>query len=103
MTETRNLRKTRVGITEDQKRIGLDLIHQLIGAVDDITDSCAEIVANRIHINFWIGKLQILEENAVEIIVIVLTRMCKDSVKVCPALIDNCGKTDNLRTCSDDN
>ena len=98
-----NGRQTGVGVTENKKCIGLDLIHQLIGAVDNVAHRCTEIVAYCIHIDFGIGKLQILKENAIKVIIIVLTCVCKNCVKVRSALIDNSRKTDDFGTCANNN
>jgi hypothetical protein len=45
-----NGRKAGIGIAQNQKCIRLDLIHQLIGAVDDVTHSCTQVISYGIHI-----------------------------------------------------
>ena len=59
--------QTGIGITENKKRIGLDLIHQLVGAVDDVAHGGAQIIAYGIHVNFRILQLQIFEKYAVKV------------------------------------
>ena len=92
-----------VGVAENEKCVGLYLCHKLIGAVDDIADGGAKVIANGIHIHLGVGKLQILEEHAVEVVVIVLSRMGENAVKVLTALIDNGGKADDLGAGAHDN
>ena len=92
-----------VGVAENEKRVGLCLCHKLVGAVDDIADGGAKVIANGIHIHLGVRKLQILEEHAVEVVVIVLTRVSENAVKVLTALIDNGGKADDLGAGAHDN
>ena len=98
----RNSRQTRICITEDKHRIGLDLVHQLVRAVDDISDRCAKIITNSVHVNFGISELQVLEKHTVKVVIVILTGMCQNTVKILSALVDNGRKSDDLGTSADD-
>ena len=99
----RNRRQTGIGISKDQKRIRLDLVHQLVGAVDDISNCRSQIIPHCVHINFRVIQFQITEKDAVQVVIIVLSRMGQNTVKIAPALVDHRAKPDNLRTGSNDN
>ena len=62
----------------------------------------AEIVADGIHIHFGIGELEVAEEDAVEVVVVVLACVGEDYVEVLAAFVDRCRETDYLRTCAND-
>lgn len=68
-------RQAGVGVAEDEQRVGSDVYHQLVGAVDDVADCCSEVISDSIHIYLRVFQLQILEEHAVEVVVVVLARM----------------------------
>ena len=91
-----------VGVAKDQKRIGLAGNHQLVGAVDDVTNRCAEIIANSIHINLGRIKREVLEEYAVEVVVVVLPGVGENAVKILSALVYDGGKPDYLGACAND-
>ena len=99
----RNGRQTRVGITENEQCVGLDVDHELVGAVDDIANCSAEIIADGIHIYFGIGQFKIFEEYAVEIVVVVLSGVGEDYVEVLTAFVDGRGEPDYFGTCADNN
>jgi len=88
--------KTGVGVAKDKERIGLAGNHQLVGAVDDVTNRCAKVIANSVHINLGRIKREVLEEYAVEVVVVVLPGVGKNAVKILPALVYNGGKPDYL-------
>ena len=44
----RDSRQAGVGVAENEERVGLRFVHQLIRAVDDIAHGCPEIVAYRL-------------------------------------------------------
>ena len=56
-----------------------------------------QIRANGIQINLRIRKLQIVEEHAVEVIVVVLPGVGQNGVKIPAAFFDNGGQADDLR------
>jgi len=89
--------QARVGIAEDEQRIRLDVDHQLVGAVDDVAYRCAKVISDGIHIYLRVAEFEVLEEHAVEVVVVVLACVSKNNVKILAALVDGCGQPDNLR------
>jgi len=94
----RNGGKTTVGIAKDQHRIGLRSQHELVAAVDNVANGGAKVVAYGIHIYLRIGKLQIPEEYAIQIVIVVLSRMGKQGIEIDPAFVDHSCQTDDLGT-----
>ena len=91
-----------VGVAKHKHCIGLGLHEELVGAIDDVATGSAKVITYCIHIHFWSLKLQVLEEDAIEVVVVVLTSMGQNDVEVLAALVNHCCKTDNLGTCADD-
>ena len=85
-----------VGVAKDQYAVGLGLGEELVGAVDDIAASSAKVVTDSIHIDLGLCELQVLEEDAVEVVIVVLARVGENHVKVLAALVDDGGETDDL-------
>ena len=92
-----------VRIAEHQHSIGTGLNHQPVAAGDDVPDGAAEVVADGVHVHIGIFELQVLEEYPVEVVVVVLTRVGKQAVKVLPAPGYNGRQADNLGPRADDN
>ena len=92
-----NSRKTGIGISENKECIGLNGRHQLIGTVDDIADGGAEIVPHGVHVDLGLLQLEVAEEDAVEVIVVVLPRVREDGIEILAALADDGGEADDLR------
>ena len=92
-----NSRKTGIGISENKECIGLNGRHQLIGTVDDIADGGAEIVPHGVHVDLGLLQLEVAEEDAVEVIVVVLPRVREDGIEILAALADDSGEADDLR------
>ena len=61
-----------VGVAQDQKRVGLDLDHQLVTRGDDVAHGLAQVGAHGVQVDIRIGELQVAEEDAVERVVVVL-------------------------------
>ena len=91
-----------VGVAEDEDCVGLGGCEELVGAVDDVAACGAKVIAYGIHIYFGLCEFQILEEDAVEVVVVVLPRMGEDYVEIAAALVDNGGKADDLGAGADD-
>lgn len=85
-----------VGVAKDQYAIGLGLGEEFVGAVDDIAASSAKVVTDSIHIDLGLGELQVFEEYAVEVIVVILACVGENHVEVLAALVDDGGETDDL-------
>ena len=98
-----NHAQTGVGIAQHQHSIGLGLDHHLIRLVDDVTHRGAKVITYRLHIDVGVSEFEVLEENPIQVVVVVLTGMGQQTVKVLPTLIDHCCQPDNLRTCAHDN
>ena len=99
----RNGRKTAVGITENQQGIGLAGDHELVAAVDDVADSGSEVVAHGIHVDFRGLEAQVLEEHAIQVVVVILACVREDAVEILAALVDNCRKADDFGAGTHDN
>ena len=86
-----------VRVSQHQYRIRLDSHHQFVTLSYDVSHCLAQIRADSVHIHLWIRKFQVLEEHAVERVIIVLPGMRQDRVEICPALVDHGRQPDNLR------
>ena len=95
-------RQTGIGVAQHENRVRLDLNHKFVGLGDDVAAGLTQIGADGVKIDVGIGEFQILEEHAVEVVVIVLTRVRKDRVKVRAALSNDRREPDDLRPCADD-
>lgn len=85
-----------IGVAKDQYAVGLGLGKELVGAVDDIAAGSAKVVTDSIHIDLGLCELQVLEEDAVEVVIVVLACVGENHVKVLAALVDDGGETDDL-------
>ena len=92
-----------VSVTKNEDSIRLGSYHEFVASIDDISTSCSKVIAYGIHIDFRIFDFKVLEEHAIEVIVIVLTSMGKDNVKILTCLVNDSSKTDNLWTCANNN
>ena len=90
--------QTGIGIAKNQQSVGLDLVHQLVGAVDDVAHGSTQVVAHSVHVHLGVGQSKILEEDAVEVVIVVLPRVGENSVKIGTAFLDHGGKADDFRT-----
>ncbi len=102
-TLCRDCREAAVGITQDEHRIGLASDHELVAAIDDVTDGCAKVIAHGIHVDFRILEAQILEEHAVQVVIVVLARVREDAVEILAALVNHSGKADDFGARTHDN
>ncbi len=89
--------KATVGIAQHQHRIGLDCNHQFIGFGYDVAHRLAQIRTNRIHVNLGIRQFQIVKEYAIQVVVVVLTRMRQNYVEIPARLVDHRRQSDDLR------
>ena len=69
----------------------------------DIPDSDIEVISTDVDAFLAGGELEVAEEDAIEVIVVVLSRVCQYAVKVLTALIDYCCQANNLGTSTHDN
>ena len=100
---SRNCRETTVGVAQDEHRIGLASDHELVAAIDDVADSCAEVIAYGIHVYFRILEAQVLEEHAVQVVIVVLASVRQDAVEILAALVNHGGKADDFGARTHDN
>ena len=85
-----------IGVAKDQYAVGLGLGKELVGAVDDIAAGSAKVVTDSIHIDLGLCELQVLEEDAVEVVIVILACVGENDIKILTALVDNGGETDDL-------
>lgn len=86
-----------VGVAQYEDGIGLDGCHELIGTSDDIAHSGAEVRSHCIQIDLWRSEAQVMEEYAIEVVVVVLSCMGQYHIEVRPALLDHGRQADDLR------
>ena len=91
-----------VGVAQHQHGIGLHLHHQLVALGDDVAHRLAQVLAHGLHIHVRVGELQVLEEHAVEVVVIVLPGVRQQAVEILAALVDDRRQADDLRARADD-
>ena len=92
-----------VRVAEDEDGVRPGLGKELVGAVDDVTAGRPEVIAYRVHIDLRLGELEVAEEDAVEVVVVVLPGVGENHVEILAALRDHRRKADNLRARADDN
>ena len=64
-----------VGVAQHQHGIGLGGHHQLVALGNDVAHGLAQVTAHGLHVDVRIGQLEVLEEHAIEVVVIVLASM----------------------------
>ena len=89
--------KAGIGITQHQHSIRPRLYHQLIARIDDVAHCSPQVIAHSIHINIRIFQFKVTKEDAIQVIIIVLTCMSQKAIKILPAFVDNCRQTNNFR------
>ena len=91
-----------VGVAQHQHGVRLDGDHQLVALRDDVAHGLAQVGTHGVHIHLWVGQLQIVEEHAVQVVVVVLAGVGQDNIKIFAGLVDDGGQTDDLRAGADD-
>ena len=86
-----------VSVPQHQNGVGLQLRHQVVAFGDDVPHGLAQGVSHRVQVDVRVGQLQVVEEHAVEVVIVVLAGVGQESVKILPALGDDRGQADNLR------
>ena len=89
--------KAGVGVPQHQHGIGLQFRHQVVAFGDDVPHGLAQGVPHRVQVDVRVGQLQVVEEHAVEVVVIVLAGVGQEGVEILPALGDDRCQADNLR------
>ena len=85
-----------VRVAEDKDRVRTGLNHQLVGAVDDVPAGRAEVIAHRAHVHLRFCELEVAEEDAVEVVVVVLTGVREYRVEVLAAFGDDGREADDF-------
>ena len=91
-----------VGVAQDQYGIGLNLHHQFVTLCDDVAHRFAQVGAHGVQVNVRVGEFQVLEEHAVEVVVVVLAGVREQAVEVLPAPVDDRRQPDDFRPRADD-
>ena len=91
-----------VCVAQHQHGVGLDGGHELVALRDDVAHRLAQIRADGVHIDLGVGQLQVVEEHAVQVVVVVLAGVGQDNIKIFAGLVDDGGQTDDLRAGADD-
>ena len=89
-------RQAGVGVAEHEHGVGLDFVHQPVTLRDDVPHRLAEVGADGVKVDVGIGKPEIAEENAVQIVIIVLPRVREQRVEIAAALSDHSRQPDDL-------
>ena len=85
-----------VCVAQHQHGVGLDGGHELVALRDDVAHRLAQIRADGVHIDLGVGQLQVVEEHAVQVVVVVLAGVRQQAVEVAAALLDDLGKANDL-------
>lgn len=89
-----------VGVSKYENSVRFGLDHEFVALGDDIAHGLTKVRPYCIHINLRIRKFEIFEEDTVEIVVVVLTRVGKYYVEVLATFVDYRSETYNLGTCT---
>lgn len=92
-----------VGIAKHENGIGACGYHELVGGIDDIATGGSKVIAHGIHIYLRISELEVVEEYAIEVVVVVLTCMGENDIEILACLVDDGCQTDDFGACAHDN
>ena len=95
--------EARIGVPQHQDGVGLQLRHQVVAFGDDVAHGLAQGVSHRVQVDVRVVQLQVVEEHAVEVVVVILAGVGQEGIEILPALGDDCGQADDLRTGAHDN
>ena len=90
-----------VGITQNKNSVRLDCNHQLVTFRDDIAHCLAQVCTHGVHIHLRVCKLEVFEENSIEVVIVVLACMSENHVEILAAFVDDRCKTYDFRTGAD--
>ena len=85
-----------VGVAQDQYGVGLSGGHELVAGVDDVAAGGPQVVTHGVHVDIGVLQLQVAEEDAVEVVVVVLSGVGQQRVEVPAGLVDDGRQADNL-------
>ena len=86
-----------VGVPQHQDGVGFQLCHQVVAFGDDVAHGLAQGVPHCVQVDIRVVQLQVVEEHAVEVVIIILAGVGQEGVEILPALGDDRGQADNLR------
>ena len=86
-----------VGVPEDQHGVGPGGRHELVAGVDDVAAGGPQVVPDGVHVDVGVLQLQVAEEDAVEVVVVVLSGVGQQRVEVPAGLVDDGRQADDLR------
>ena len=85
-----------VGVTQDQKGVGLHLHHEFVARGNDIAHGLAQVGTHGVQVDVRVVQRQVAEEDTVERVVVVLPGVRQQAVEVAAALLDDLGQADDL-------
>ena len=74
-------RQAAVGIAQHQYGVRLDGNHQLVALGDNIAHGLAQVSTHGVHIHLRVCQLKVVEEHAVQVVIVVLTSVGQDDTK----------------------
>ena len=86
-----------VGVPQHQHGVGFQVNHQVVAFGDDVAHGLAQGVPHRVQVDVRVIQLQVVEEHAVEVVVVVLAGVGQDGIEILPALGDHRRQADDLR------
>ena len=97
-----NRRKATVGVAENQQSVGLNFNHKLIRLGDNVANRLAEVFADRVHVNFRISYRKVFKKHTVEVVIVILSRVRENAIKILATLVYHRRQPDYLRSSSHD-
>ncbi len=91
-----NYTEAAICVTKNKYSIRLHLYHQLVALSNDVAHGLAQVIAHGLHIDVGIFQFQILEKHSIQIVIIILSGMRQQAVKILPALVNHCGQANDL-------
>lgn len=90
-----------VGITQNKNSVRLDCDHQLVTLRDDVAHCLAQVCTDCVHIYLRVCKLEVFEEDTIEVVIVVLAGVRQNHVEILAAFVDDRCKTYDFRTGAD--
>ena len=94
----RNNTEAGIGISQDNNCIGFYCTHQLIGFGDNISHCLTKVFSYNTQIMIWLSQAKIIKENLIQLVIIILTCMYKNVVKILVGFFYYCGHLNDFRT-----
>ena len=94
--------KAGIGVAQNQHCVRPDLHHQLVGFLNDIPNRSPKVIAYGIQIIVRCPEAKVIKKHLIESVVVVLTGVDQNLLKVPVAALYCCGQPDDLRPRADD-